>query len=386
MTHRLSNRLSALLSVSSYWGGRMGAFLFLFLLPFFVGAETIKFVFVSDCHYGLSRTFRGQEGVSAQAVSRAMIEKINLLPGSVLPNDGGVCGGQKVGVIDFVANTGDIANRMEPGIQIAAYSWEQFLGDWTTLLDVKCDGGKKAPLYLLPGNHDATNAIGWCKPMHPDRDATAMAEIFNLMMKPKVARTAESFDYQEDKVQYSFTLKGVHFVFAGIWPDTPTRRWIETDMAQAGAQLPVILFVHDQPDVEAKHFINPNGKHDLNPEDRFENLLADTSSVRNRKDVPVKERAQLADFLAKNRQIKAYFHGNENYNEFYRWPEGGQKESTPIFRVDSPMKGVYSSADESLLSFIFVCIDTDAHKLTARECLWNAGKGLSWGEHATIAF
>lgn len=385
MTHHLFSRLSAILPVSFHCGGRMGALFLLFLLPLFLSAETIKFVFVSDCHYGLSRTFRGHEGVSAQAVSRAMIKKINLLPDAVLPSDGGVCGGQRVGVIDFVANTGDMANRMEPGVQTAARSWEQFVGDWTNLLNVKCSNGNKSPLYLLHGNHDASNAIGWCKTMHPERDATAMAGIFNMMMKPKTARTAESFDYQKDKVRYSFTLKGIHFVFAGIWPDTPTRRWIVADMAQAGAQMPVILFAHDQPTVEAKHFINPNGKHDLNSQDRFENLLEDTSSVRNRKNVPAKERGELADFLAKNRQIKAYFHGNENYNEFYRWPEGASEVSTPIFRVDSPMKGVYSSADESMLSFIFVCIDTDTHKLTARECLWNAGKGLQWGEHATIA-
>ena len=348
-------------------------------------AETIKFVYVSDCHYGLSRTFRGQDGVTAQAVSRAMIEKINLLPQAMLPNDGGVCGGQRVGTIDFVANTGDIANRMEPGVQTAARSWAQFEGDWGGMLDVRNDEGKRSPLYLLPGNHDASNAIGWCKPMHPKRDATAMAGIFNLMMKPDTRRTAASFDYAKDKVRYSFSLKGVHFVFAGIWPDTPTRRWIEADMAQTGAQMPVILFAHDQPDVEAKHLINPNGRHDINTEDRFENLLEDTSSVRNRKSVPTKERKELADFLSKNRRIKAYFHGNENYNEFYRWPDGAQGEATPVFRVDSPMKGVYSSADESQLSFIFVCIDTDSRRLTARECLWNAGAGLTWGQSVNIA-
>lgn len=385
MTHHLLSRFSAILPASFYEGGRMSVLFLIFLLPLSMSAETIKFVFVSDCHYGLSRTFRGHEGVSAQVVSRAMIEKINLLPETVLPNDGGVCGGQKVGMVDFVANTGDIANRMEPGVQTAAYSWKQFVGDWTNLLNVKCNNDNKSPLYLLPGNHDASNAIGWCDPLRPERDATAMAGIFNMMMNPQKARTAESFDFRKDKVRYSFTLKGVHFVFAGIWPDTPTRRWIAADMAQVGARTPVILFVHDQPAVEAKHFINPNGKHDLNPEDRFENLLADTSSVRSRKDVPVRERGELADFLAKNSQIKAYFHGNENYNEFYRWPEDAQRVSTPIFRVDSPMKGVYSSADESMLSFIFVCIDTDTHKLTARECLWNVGKGLKWGEHATIA-
>jgi hypothetical protein len=38
----------------------------------------------------------------------------------------------------------------------------------------------------------------------------------------------------------------------------------------------VFLFTHDEPDVEAKHLINPNGRHDVNATDQFENLLADT--------------------------------------------------------------------------------------------------------------
>lgn len=57
----------------------------------------------------------------------------------------------------------------------------------------------------------------------------------------------------------------------------------------------------------------------------------------------------------------------------------------PVFRVDSPMKGEYSEADESLLSFTVVCIDTDSMMLTARECLWNTGVPVKWGRTATIA-
>ena len=349
------------------------------------GAETIKFVYVSDCHYGLKRTFRGKDGTTAQEVSRAMIDRINSLPTALLPDDGGVCAGERIKWIDFVANTGDIANRMEPGVQTATRSWAEFEADWMHRLSVSNEAGQAAPLYLLPGNHDASNAIGWCKPMQPKTDATAMAAIYNLMMKPATPLTATTYSYGSDKVRYSFTMKGVHFVFAGIWPDTPTRCWIAADISKTGAQTPVILFAHDQPDVEAKHLTNPNGRHDINAADRFENLLEDTSSVSNRKDVPAKERRALADFLAANRQIKAYFHGNENYNEFYQWHCDGSRGSVPVFRVDSPMKGVYSSVDESLLSFIFVCIDTDSRKLTARECLWNDGEGVKWGQSLTIS-
>lgn len=44
--------------------------------------------------------------------------------------------------------------------------------------------------------------------------------------------------------------------------------------------------------------------------------------------------------------IKAYFHGDKNYNEFYTWNGVNGTIDLPVFRVDSPMKGEYSSADE----------------------------------------
>jgi DNA repair exonuclease SbcCD nuclease subunit len=37
--------------------------------------------------------------------------------------------------------------------------------------------GNKAPVYMIPGNHDVTNAIGFYKPMYPAKDAGSMAGI-----------------------------------------------------------------------------------------------------------------------------------------------------------------------------------------------------------------
>ena len=53
-----------------------------------------------------------------------------------------------------------------------------------------------------------------------------------------------------------------------------------------------------------------------------------------------------------------------------------------FFRVDSPMKGEYSSADERLLSFIVVTMDVNQRLLTARECLWNTENktSIQWGK------
>lgn len=94
--------------------------------------------------------------------------------------------------------------------------------------------------------------------------------------------------------------------------------------------VPAFIFTHDPPEADAKHFTNPDGKHDINPVDRFQNL----------------------------------------------------------FRVDSPMKGFDSSSDETLMSFIVVSIEPENMRLTARECLWNADRapGIKWGATATIAY
>ena len=94
--------------------------------------------------------------------------------------------------------------------------------------------------------------------------------------------------------------------------------------------VPAFIFTHDPPEADAKHFTNPDGKHDINPVDRFQNL----------------------------------------------------------FRVDSPMKGFDSSSDETLMSFIVVTIEPENMRLTARECLWNADRapGIKWGATATIAY
>ena len=112
--------------------------------------------------------------------------------------------------------------------------------------------------------------------------------------------------------------------------------------------VPAFIFTHDPPEADAKHFTNPDGKHD----------------------------------------IKAYFHGDMNYNEFYTWKGVDGSISLPVFRVDSPMKGFDSSSDETLMSFIVVTIEPENMRLTARECLRNADRapGIKWGATATIAY
>src|SRR5581483_2933295 len=211
--------------------------------------------------------------------------------------------------------------------------------------------------------------------------------IFNLMMRPPAPRTPETYRDATDRVLASRDVGGVHFLFLHVWPDSRARAWMDTDLAHVAATTPVVIVTHDQPDVEAKHLLNPNGRHDLNDRDRFENLLSDPLADGATIDTPTMlEQRALEQFVARHPNIVAYFHGNSNWNEFYDWPGPSHRLHRATFRVDSPMKGRQSASDERRLSFHVVTIDPTAHRMTVRERLWNAAAdGAAWGESRTIA-
>jgi hypothetical protein len=194
----------------------------------------------------------------------------------------------------------------------------------------------------VPGNHDLSNAIGFYKAMTPAVDASAMMSIFNRMMRPPVARTTATFDPIADVVNVSHDLGGVHFMFLTLWPDSRAREWMARDLKSVPASMPAIIFVHDQPDVEAKHFRNPNGMHTLSATDRFENLLTDVFADGPTIETPslIEQRA-LEAFLYDHPNVVAYFHGNSNWNEFYDWTGPNRSIALHVFRVDSPIKGRY---------------------------------------------
>lgn len=357
-----------------------------------VAPRTVQFVFTSDAHYGLTRpAFRGQTDVSAHVVNAALVAAVNTLPDTPFPEDGGVGAGHAVGAIDFVAEGGDVANREEvidgAAIQPASASWREFVADYVDGLAVAGPDGRRAPVYVVPGNHDASDAVGFWKPMTPRIDAGAMTGIFNLMMQPSTPRTPATFRYSRDRVLTSRDIGGVHFVFVQLWLDSRARTWMEHDLGAVPPDTPVVVVTHDQPDVEAKHLVNPNGGHSLNDHDRFENLLADRLADGATIDTPtlVEQRA-LEGFLARHPNVTAYFHGNSNWNEFYDWSGPSRRLRLHVFRVDSPMKGAQSSSDESRLSFQVVAIDPAAHQLTVREALWNVAPGhVVWGDSSTLS-
>jgi hypothetical protein len=144
------------------------------------------------------------------------------------------------------------------------------------------------------------------------------------------------------------------------------------------------LFAHDPPDGDPKHFINPLGKHEVNKVDQFENLLADTFT-----DL-VSEQRHLEAFLRQHPNITAYFHGHNNWNQFYDWTGPDHSVALHTFRVDSPLKGHFSGIEENKLSYQIATIDTAARTMTVREVLWNAdpqnpAARVTWGASTTVA-
>jgi len=360
----------------------------------------VQFIITSDSHYGIARpAFRGETNVDAHIVNQALVAQINRITSALIPSDGGLHANRPVGSIDFLVDTGDIANREEKSeggnIQTAAASWAQFRTDYLDGLTLLDPLGRRAPVYVVPGNHDASNAVGYYKLLAPLTDKTSMAEIYNLMMSPSQAKTATTFDYTRDKIRVSHDVAGIHFIFLTLWPDTDTRTWMEKDLVRVGPNTPVILFAHDPPDSDSKHFSNPNGKHDVNAIDKFENLLsdvfADTDGKSKSSDLPPSlELNAWEDFLRQHPNVTAYFHGHNNWNQFYDWTGPNHTVTLHTFRVDSPMKGHVSATDETKLSFQIATIDVASRTMTVREVLWNADPQhadapIRWGASTTVA-
>ncbi len=355
-----------------------------------LSAASVTFVFTSDLHYGIHRGyFRGDANVEARVVNAALVRKLNALPSARLPNDGGWRADEKVGAIDFVIVTGDIANRQELHplrIQPAALSWQQFESGFVAEFALKNARGEPAPLLVVPGNHDVSNAIGSPNKMVPATDASAMAGIYNRMMRPAIPRTSGSYRYETDKIQVARQFGGALCLFITMWPDRGARAWIEGELRKVPATMPVFIFCHDQPDIEAKHLTNPNGRHEVNSHDKFENVVADVCVDGPTIEAPTTTvQRELADFLKSHRNIAGYFHGNSNWNEFYTWKGPDRDLALAVFRADSPIKGKESGTDETKLSFQLVTYDTTAQTLTARECRWNA-KGKQDGDAVPVAW
>ena len=357
--------------------------------------QTIQMVFTSDAHYGITREkFRGDTGVAGYIVNAALVKQINTLPKLTIPTDNGVNAGNKVGGIDYVIEGGDIANRMEVPVQTAAASWAQFTHDYMQSLNVKGHDGKPATLLMVPGNHDISNAIGFPKPMTPATDPTSMVEIYNLMLKPATPLTNATYNYAVDKINYSKNIHGIHFEFITLWADSAERIWMQKDLDTVAAATPVIIFTHDQPECEPKHFSNPTPPFAMTAKSKFQNLVEEhykEGPVASKDDdSSIMEQRGFVKFLKAHHNIVAYFHGNSNWNQFYTYHGPDNDVALNCFRVDSPMKGKYSAKDETLVSFQLISLDAAKQELTVRECLWNtkpasADNKVVFGKSATVS-
>ncbi len=353
-------------------------------------SSATTFIVASDVHFGITRgNFRGAANVDATVVNAAMLEQMNRLPGALLPTDGGVAAGTPIRAIAFLAITGDLTNRQELypyHIQSAAASWKQFWHIYGEGMHLRDAAGQPAALYIVPGNHDVSNSVGAPSRLVPETDATTMSEIYNRMMHPAQPLTAATYRYADDKIYYSRDVAGLHLIFLTMWPDSPARAWMEADLRGVPADRPVILFAHDPPEVDARHFTNPAPGHGINSHDKFENVLTDIYKDGTASDGPTTlEQQDFANFLRAHPNIVGYFHGHNNWTEHYTWRGPAGDVALEVFRIDSPMKGK-SAKDEAKLAFDVVSVDASARRLTVRECLWNAAPGeFRWGSSDTIS-
>jgi alkaline phosphatase len=364
-------------------------------------AQPTTFLYTSDAHYGIKRSVVFGSYSNAVQVNGVMIRSMNNMPNELLPSDNGIKAGQLVGPIDFIAMTGDIANRMQAPVQTATASWGQFKTDYINNVTLQAKDGKKAGLYLTPGNHDVSNAIGYPKTMSPLIDDAVMFNLYNMFMSPATPLVAGGYNYNTNRIVYSKDIGGVHFVFLSMWPDKTVRPLIDTDLAaMSNKNMPVVLFTHDQPDIETKHLSSYLTDYTATPvtldwTKKFENLVSDVvadldpTGALTTSSPSITAQKDLADWLAAKKNIVAYFHGNDNYSQNYIWTGTSNQISLNIFRVDSPMKGSVSGidaadgkGDPSKLAYNVVTIDAAAQNMTVREYLWQQKK---WGTSTTVS-
>ena len=192
------------------------------------------------------------------------------------------------------------------------------------------------------------------------------------MLRPATPKTNADYHYATDKINYSRNIGGIHFMFITLWPDSAERIWMQKDLDTVSITTPVIIVTHDPPTCDAKHFTDPIAPGDMTSKNKFQSLVAEDykeSEAKSDDGITDIEQRGFVKFLKAHPNIKAYFHGHNNWTEFYTYKGPDNDVDLKVFRVDSPMKGKYSSKDETLLSFQLITFNRQ--KLTVRECLWN---------------
>ena len=253
-----------------------------------LAAADVQFVALSDVHFGYIRTYPLTISATAtqdsKVINTAMIGTVNALSALTIPADGGVGAGAAVGEVDFVAVTGDLANRFQTdtaatatlplnqnAVQNSTASYADFTNIVLNGVTLKNKAGVAAKFLLSPGNHDVSNAIGNVKipgsvatgaPASPNRvDAGSMKALYKVAKGIDFVGTYDltAFEYTNssgaavNKPNYSMDVGGIHMISLTIWPDDSNRKWIDADLLSVPLTTPVMLFMHDYPDVDSKH-------------------------------------------------------------------------------------------------------------------------------------
>ena len=408
----------------------------------------VNFLYTSDNHYGIIRPiFQGGFNVSAQAVNEAMIAKMNTIPAQTFPADGGVAAGQTVGQVDFLVTTGDLANRSEtnssitaknftylgnsvsyPGsasyvTPVSAVTWSQFQNDYLGtnntgnraggLLALTNSLGQGIPVFLSPGNHDISDALGMTDKINAANvDATSYVQIYNRMTpySGKAPITNGAFSaasYTNLLVNYSFDIGGVHVMSVNMFPDKNVLNWMSADIANVPSSTPVLVFCHAPLNMaagETKIFGNPATPTSTAAGD-IPFTLSGVDGASSYVDMNAAKQ-YVADWLMTHPNVRGLLSGHDNFNGSTNWngqdPNGTLIASrdavwsgVPLFRVDSPMKGDISGTSatdkigvETNLSFQVYSFDLATRRLTEREYLYdstgNPATSGAWGQSTTV--
>lgn len=377
-----------------------------------LAAADIQFVALSDVHFGYIRvypvTISGTATQDAKVINTSMIGTVNALSTLTIPADGGVGAGAAVGAVDFVAVTGDIANRYQTdsaasgpspanlnAVQNSTASYADFTSIVLNGVTLKNKAGAATKFLLSPGNHDVSNAIGNTKipgsvatgaPATPNRvDPGSLKALYKIAKGTDFVGTYDLAAFEAtnssgaalNKPNYSMDVGGIHMISLTIWPDDSNRKWIDADLLSVPLTTPVMLFMHDYPDVDVKHLKSRAAGNPINT--NFEacaTAVVDSSEsadgIAGATSTNVEQRA-FVTWLKTHKNIVAYFHGHSNSNEMWDYKGPDADITLKCFRIDSPMKGditASAAGKESLLSYLLTSIDTTAKKMTVREIRW----------------
>ena len=208
---------------------------------------------------------------------------------------------------------------------------------------------------MVPGNHEASNAVGFYKPMTPPIDKTPMVEIYNRMMRP--AAPKDDGDVRLLHAIGSSSPATSAACTSCSSRSGPIRRralWMDNDLEPSVSEsTPVIIFTHDQPDVEAKHFMNPNGAHDINAARSSSRTCSPITSRTARPSTTPSliEQAPARAFLERASEHHRVLPRQLELERVLRLERPDRTIVLHTFRVDSPMKGAVSATTRQSCRF-----------------------------------